>query len=408
MLRVVFFAGMLLIGNLAMSQKEEYIIEYINTYKQIAVEEMIRTGVPASIKLAQGIHETEAGHSDLVTRSNNHFGIKCKTGWQGDKVYHDDDARGECFRSYSSSNDSYKDHSDFLKNSSRYAFLFQLDPTDYKAWAYGLKKAGYATNIKYSQILIKLIEQYNLQQYSLIALGKLSADDEILAGIKRPGPGSIITAGPAAPVPPALEELAMVVRPSYPEGEFIINKTRVVFAKSGTSLLSVAKLYDISLKRLFDFNDLQKEDVLIEDQLIFLQRKRKIGADEYHTVQPGETLYGISQSEGIRLESLMQYNFLKSTMRPAIGEKLYLQNEAPSQPRLATDESNRMSGAIVEPMQSYEKERPVDIITHVVRPKETLYGIAKNYNTTTDKIKEWNKLPDAHLKKGQELIIYKN
>jgi len=406
MLRVVFFAGLLLIGNLAMSQKEEFVIEYINTYKQLAVEEMIRTGVPASIKLAQGIHETEAGHSNLVTRSNNHFGIKCKTGWQGDKVYHDDDARGECFRSYSTSNDSYKDHSDFLKNSSRYAFLFQLDPTDYKAWAYGLKKAGYATNIKYSQILIKIIEQYNLQQYSLIALGRLSADEEILAGVKRPG--AVTTSGPAAPILPAMEELPVVIRPNYPEGEFIINKTRVVFAKSGTSLLSVAKLYDISLRRLFDFNDLQKEDVLIEDQLIFLQRKRKIGAEEYHIVQHGETLYGISQSEGIRLESLLQYNFLKSDMRPAVGEKLYLQNDAPAQPRLAIDESNRMSGAINEPLQVNEKARPVDFITHVVRPKETLYGIAKNYNTTTDKIKEWNKLEDVQLKKGQELIIYKN
>ena len=408
MLRVVFFAGLLLIGNLAMSQKEEFVIEYINTYKQLAVEEMIRTGVPASIKLAQGIHETEAGHSNLVTRSNNHFGIKCKTGWQGEKVYHDDDARGECFRSYSTSNDSYKDHSDFLKNSSRYAFLFQLDPTDYKGWAFGLKKAGYATNIKYSQILIKIIEQYNLQQYSLIALGKLSADEEILAGIKKPVTSTIITSGPAAPVPPAMEMLPAVVHPSYPEGEFLINKTRVVFAKSGTSLLSIAKLYDISLKRLFDFNDLQKEDVLIEDQLIYLQRKRKIGAEEYHIVQRGETLYGISQSEGIRLESLLQYNSLKPTMQPAIGEKLYLQKEAPSQPRLATDESTRMSGAIDVPMQVNEKTLPVDYITHVVRSKETLYGIAKNYNTTTDKIKEWNKLEDAQLKKGQELIIYKN
>lgn len=113
MLKFFFIAVFLIMGNVALSQKEEYVIEYINDYKQLAVEEMIRTGVPASIKLAQGIHETEAGHSNLVTRSNNHFGIKCKTGWQGDKVYHDDDARGECFRSYSSSSDSYIDHSDF-------------------------------------------------------------------------------------------------------------------------------------------------------------------------------------------------------------------------------------------------------------------------------------------------------
>src|SRR5215204_2876987 len=117
------------------------IVEYINDYKQLAIDEMQRTGVPASIKLAQGIHETSAGKSDLVLKSKNHFGIKCKSIWTGDKVYHDDDARGECFRSYSNPADSYIDHSNFLRGSDRYSSLFQLDPTDYKSWAYGLKKA---------------------------------------------------------------------------------------------------------------------------------------------------------------------------------------------------------------------------------------------------------------------------
>jgi flagellum-specific peptidoglycan hydrolase FlgJ len=159
------------------------IVDYINNYKQLAIDEMQRTGVPASIKLAQGIHETYAGKSDLVLKSNNHFGIKCKATWTGRKVYHDDDARGECFRSYNSSSDSYMDHSNFLKGSDRYSALFQLDPTDYRAWAFGLKKAGYATNSKYSQIIIKLIEDYNLQQYSLIALGRLQPSEEILAAL---------------------------------------------------------------------------------------------------------------------------------------------------------------------------------------------------------------------------------
>ncbi len=133
----------LLFSGVVAAQKPEIVQDYINTYKQLAIQEMVRTGVPASITLAQGIHETEAGQSDLVLKSNNHFGIKCKTGWQGEKVYHDDDARGECFRSYSKPEESYSDHSDFLKNGSRYAFLFQLDPTDYRSWAYGLKKAGW-------------------------------------------------------------------------------------------------------------------------------------------------------------------------------------------------------------------------------------------------------------------------
>ena len=128
----------------------------------MAIREMQRTGVPASITLAQGILETEAGKSDLVIRSNNHFGIKCKSSWTGEKVYHDDDAQGECFRKYSDAEDSYKDHSDYLRTQPRYASLFSLDPLDYKGWATGLKKAGYATNPRYAQILIKYIEKYNL------------------------------------------------------------------------------------------------------------------------------------------------------------------------------------------------------------------------------------------------------
>jgi len=124
----------------AKTQPPDAVIAYINTYKELAMEEMQRTGVPASITLAQGIHETEAGRSDLVRKSNNHFGIKCKSSWTGDKVYHDDDARGECFRSYAKPDESYRDHSDFLKNSPRYAALFQLDPEDYKAWADGLRR----------------------------------------------------------------------------------------------------------------------------------------------------------------------------------------------------------------------------------------------------------------------------
>src|ERR1700754_1190399 len=153
---------------------------YVNTYKVIAMAEMQRSGIPAAIILAQGIHESEAGTSELVKQSNNHFGIKCKDDWKGQVVYHDDDSRQECFRSYASAADSYRDHSEFLRRSNRYAFLFDLEPTDYERWAYGLRKAGYATNIRYSQILIKLIKDYNLQQYSLIAMGKVKPADEVV------------------------------------------------------------------------------------------------------------------------------------------------------------------------------------------------------------------------------------
>jgi hypothetical protein len=246
------------------AQKNDDVFDYINTYKELAMQEMVRSGVPASIKLAQGIHETLAGKSDLVIKSNNHFGIKCKATWAGNKVYHDDDARGECFRSYSSPSDSYMDHSNFLKGSQRYAFLFNLDPTDYKGWAYGLKQAGYATNIKYSQIIIKLIEDYNLQQYSLIALGKLSPKDEVIVGggtpIRTVEDGAL--AGPVivGTTPPVAEPVvAEVPKVTYPEGQFTINNTKVVYAKAGSSLLALAQQYDVSLKRLVDFNDLDAQ-----------------------------------------------------------------------------------------------------------------------------------------------------
>jgi flagellum-specific peptidoglycan hydrolase FlgJ len=151
--------------------------EYIEQFKDIAISEMKRSGVPASITLAQGILESESGNSELVKRSNNHFGIKCKSNWNGESVTHDDDATGECFRAYTSAGESYRDHSDFLKVNKRYSTLFNLDPEDYEGWARGLKKAGYATNPRYPELLIKYIEQYNLQQYSLAALIELPKMD---------------------------------------------------------------------------------------------------------------------------------------------------------------------------------------------------------------------------------------
>lgn len=380
------------------------------------MQEMVRTGVPASIKLAQGIHETMAGKSELVLKSNNHFGIKCKTTWTGDKVYHDDDARGECFRSYASPTDSYMDHSNFLKNSARYASLFQLDPTDYKGWAYGLKKAGYATNIRYSQIIIKLIEEYNLQQYSLIAMGRMAPQEEILAGNPKKadeGPATL-AGGPVVIAPFIAVEEAVKETPkiTWPEGQFTINNTKVVYAKAGTALLAVAQQYDVSLRRLIDFNDLAREDVLTDGQLLFLQRKRKVGASEQHVVQTGESLYDICQMEGIRLESLLEYNHLVVQDRPAAGEVLYLQGKAPSRPRMASEVAPATT-AQIQPAQPAGVPRTADMAsatytTHTVQTKETLYSIARKYSITVEQLKEWNKMTGYDLKIGQELIIYKN
>lgn len=324
-----------LVAFIAKAQPAADVIEYINTYKVLAMEEMKRTGIPAAIKLAQGVHETSAGKSVLVRKSNNHFGIKCKSYWTGKSVSHDDDARGECFRSYDAALDSYRDHSDFLRSGQRYAFLFQLDPTDYKGWATGLRKAGYATNPKYAPILIRIIEEYNLQQYSLIALGRISPSEEVVARLPAPEIPVPTIELPAEPlpeeVPPAPIEKPGVSSLPYPTGEFSINNTRVIFAKQGTSLLAVAQEYDISLSRLLEFNDMEGEEVMLKDQLLYLQRKRKTGNNEYHIVAEGESLHDICQIEAIRLQSLLEYNQFGSGTRPMVGQKLYLHAKSPAQ-----------------------------------------------------------------------------
>jgi flagellum-specific peptidoglycan hydrolase FlgJ len=157
----------------ALFAQKEKVNMYIAQFNEIAIQEMIRTGVPASITLAQGILESQSGESDLVKRSNNHFGIKCKPEWTGPRTYHDDDEKGECFRVYATPEESYKDHSDFLKTRSHYNFLFKIDPLNYEAWAKGLQKAGYATLSTYPQKLIKIINEYNLNDYTKMALKKL-------------------------------------------------------------------------------------------------------------------------------------------------------------------------------------------------------------------------------------------
>lgn len=328
------------------AQQSPVVLEYINTYKELAIAEMKRTGVPASVKLAQGIHETMAGTSNLVLKSNNHFGIKCKSNWTGESVSHDDDARGECFRKYTSAEDSYRDHSDFLKNSQRYASLFLLEPTDYQGWANGLKKAGYATNPRYPAIIIKLIEDYHLQDYTLIALGKMEMPSQTTASDKKEENDNSY----AINTKEGQKETREIVTPpkkipAYPDGEFKINETKVIFVTQGTSYLSVAQQFDIPLAKLFEFNELAPGETADTDQLLYLQRKRKTGKADYHIVQPGETMHDIAQEEAVRLESLLEYNWLSKGQQPAVGERLSLRAKAGSMPRLAGKENYSTSPA---------------------------------------------------------------
>ena len=322
------------------AQPTDAILAYISRYKDLAVAEMQRTGIPAAITLAQGIHETEAGTSDLVKRSNNHFGIKCKDNWAGESVSHDDDARGECFRKYAAPEESYRDHSDFLKTRSNYASLFNLDPMDYEAWANGLKKAGYATNPKYAQILIKLIRDYHLQDYTLIAMGKMKDEVDLVKNNQSPKENETRNVMAVNENEKNLEEnnpimAAVKVAENYPSGEFKINETRVLFVKRGTSYLTIAQQYEIPLAKLFEFNDINQQEITASDQLVFIQRKRKTGDHEFHIVQPGENINTIAQAEAIRLESLLEYNNLGANMQPAVGETLYLRSKSSSTPKLS-------------------------------------------------------------------------
>ncbi len=413
----------LLIGllNVSVSNAQTISIEeYVNTYKDIAMKEMIRSGVPASVTLAQGIVETENGNSKLVKKSNNHFGIKCKETWTGPSVSHDDDAPGECFRKYNNAEESYIDHSNFLRTRKHYDFLFTLDPVDYKAWAYGLKKAGYATNPRYPEMLIKYIETYNLNEYSLIAMGKKKADEPVVVKTEQPTTIPQTTTTVPSPVnsntvivtqPPVQTSTPQIVKTDekkpaavYPTGEFKINETRVMFAEKGTSFLAIAQQYNVPLKYIFDFNDLTEKEAVEKDQLVYLQRKRRIGANQFHTVADGELLYDIAQQQGIRLDALMQLNFLTANQQPAAGEQLYLQSPAPAAPKL----SNKKITAAVQPTATETNPVVVTEITiHIVQPKETLYGISKKYEVSLTDLQQWNKLDGTDLKEGMELIINK-
>ncbi len=357
-LLTIFLATIVINAN---AQKEKA-YNYIALYKDIAIAEMQRSGVPASITLAQGILESSYGESDLCKSSNNHFGIKCKSEWNGEKVYHDDDTKQECFRSYPSAAESYKDHSNFLRTRPWYDFLFKLDPTDYKAWAKGLKKAGYAMERDYPQKLIKVINDYNLNQYTLMALNKIPNTNQNLASKAKEEIYDDTTMAPELVIKISSKQLkanqqkraegidddsVIIINPNtqatkaiinnqptgYPEGIFTINHSKVIYARAGVSLLYIAKQYDISLSKLVAFNDMEDEEILTTDKLIFIEKKLTKGATDFHIVKPNETLYDICQAEGVRLGKLIEYNNIKKTMQPAVGEKIYLRGTAPIAPK---------------------------------------------------------------------------
>ncbi len=407
---IFLFAVLFISGVGASAQSAEFIKDYIARYRDIAIEEMKRTGVPASIKLAQGIHESSAGQSDLVFRSNNHFGIKCKSNWSGESVSHTDDAPNECFRKYAMPEESYKDHSDFLRKNQRYAFLFNLDPTDYEAWANGLKKAGYATNPRYPQLIIKLIKEYDLQHYSLIAMGKI-ADDKKEWMVMNEGSGSsdILTTPVVHKEKNSGRKVNIINQ--FPSGVFKINDTRVVFAKKGTSFISIAQQNRVPLAKLFEYNDdMERMDEVPFDQLIYVQRKRKTGHHDHHIVVSGETSFDIAQLYAIRLSNLLELNHLEKGMEPAPGERIYLRSKAPAQPKLMSGTLTRYSYQdnnknFQQMDDEYANGKNEKTLIHKVKPKEGLYAIGRQYGVSVNELLEWNNLKSDALQVGQQIKI---
>ena len=263
-------------------------LDYIEKYKDEAVEQMQRYHIPASITLAQGLLESGAGRSALTRKSNNHFGIKCGSGWSGRKTYHDDDARGECFRVYKNARESYEDHSRFLAGKQRYASLFKLKPTDYKGWARGLKKAGYATSPTYATKLIELIELYELDRF----------DNSRLKG-------------------------TWIANPHAP---FLANGLLYVVARSGDTFENLSDEFGISARKLRKYNDLYKGYTLRQGDVIYLEKKNRRAHKTYktHIVRPGESMYLISQRYGIRLDRLYKMNDRSADYAPQTGDVLRL------------------------------------------------------------------------------------
>jgi len=272
--------------------------EYVEKYKDDAIKEMLMHRVPASITLGQGMLESGNGNSALAYYANNHFGVKCHKDWKGPTYIMDDDAHDECFRKYPSVLDSYSDHSQFLVTRTRYAALFELKITDYKGWAKGLKEAGYATDPRYAEKLIEIIEQNNLQQYDKV--------DE-LPNLKPKSDNSTTVA---------------VTKNTRKVMQF--NRIPYIIVKEGDSFFKIATDCNMDLWQIYRYNDLDKNDKLVAGQKIYLHPKKRKAKEEYHVVVKGENMKAISQMHGIKLKMLYRRNLLQAGQEPKAGDKLYL------------------------------------------------------------------------------------
>ena len=309
---LLMISGLLLCTSTVWGQKMTR-RQYIEKYAETAVREMKATGIPASITLAQGCLESGNGNSTLATKANNHFGIKCHNNWKGKTIKHDDETPGECFRSYKNADESFRDHSDFLRYRDRYAFLFDLEPTDYKGWAYGLQKAGYATAKTYATSLIKIIEDEELWRYD-----KLDK-----------------TARAALPPTPMQAEASILLKPLPGQKLYTASLSREIhstngvawiLAQEGDTYRSLAKEYNLFHKELLRFNERKRDTPLHGGEVVYVEAKKRESARglDKHVVEEGETMRDLSQRYAVKMKKLYQYNAMTPGAEPEPGTILNL------------------------------------------------------------------------------------
>ncbi|MEY2923713.1 MAG: Exo-glucosaminidase LytG precursor [Bacteroidota bacterium] len=383
-MRYFLFILIVTLANRGFAQKQTP-TEYIDKFKDLAIIEMHRSGVPASITLAQGVLESNSGNSRLAKYANNHFGIKCKGDWTGNVIYADDDAPDECFRAYESVLESFRDHSNFLRTNWRYQTLFELDRTDYKNWCDGLRKAGYATNPNYGSILVNLIERYELHKFDL-----------------EPMPGGGL---------PALEM-----------GESI-NGIPVRTAKPGETVSSIAADNYVKDRHIRKWNDLPEGAEINAGDIVYLKPKRRRGSEEVHTVTEGETMYQISQRYGIKLKQLYKKNRMEYGTEPKPGEVLAMQKkrdaedavelkkeepvwEEPAEPKFVNPHSQKTQSVDTTKAGAIKIEKIEVPEYHEVAKGDNIYRIAERYHILEEDLMKWNNdLNPVTMKIGQKVYL---
>ncbi len=335
MKKVAIIFYFILVEAYGFAQSTQTVEAYIQKYKDIAMELMRKDKIPASITLAQGILESGCGNSELARNANNHFGIKCKPEWMGEKYYYDDDAKQECFRKYKSDFDSYRDHSEFLKTRDYYSKLFLLDICDFTAWAYGLKEAGYATSPVYAQMLIKIIEDNRLYRFD--APCKPPKHDTVQRVVIKDNTKPISekkdTIAKKA-IPKTVQQSTEEDFSDIPLNDamrkiYLNNGVKYIKARKNDSFETIANDMGLSVYELLRCNDMKMGIAIKAGDVIYVETKKKKSETEFHVVAEGETMQTISQTYGIQLKELYAKNRMKPDSEAAVGQKLWLKDDKP-------------------------------------------------------------------------------